>query len=105
MQLSPVEEDVGEEVRAAVEKTAGSVLLGVREQLEEVSPAPARLAISLDLDPEHVEAGPFPEQIHTSVAEARILLDVMDLRARGLLEEEATDERDGPVRRVLHGLH
>jgi hypothetical protein len=104
VQLAPVEEHVGQQIGGAVEKAARTLLLHVGDQLEKVGPPPGRLAIPLHLHPEHVQAGAFPEQIHTAMPEARVLLDVVHLRARSLAEEEAADERHGPVRGVLHGL-
>ena len=105
VQLPPVEEHVGQEVRPAVEEAPRGVLLGVRDQLEEVRPPPAALAIALHLHPEHLLAGALPEQIHAAVLEPWILLHVVDLAARHLVHEEPADQLHRPVGRVLHRLH
>src|SRR5689334_6452886 len=102
MQLAPIEEHVGEQIRAAVEEAARGVLLHVGDELEEVVAAPARLPISLHLDTEHLAARALPEQIDSALLEARILLDIVDLRALDIPEKETANQTDRPVGGVPH---
>jgi len=104
MELAPVEEDVGQEVGAAVEEAPRRVLLGVGDELEEERPA-ASLPVPLHLDAEHLLPRALPEQIDPAMLEPRVVLDIVNPAARHVREEKRADQLHRPARRVLHCLH